>query len=271
MLYLAQLEDTKSLKALLERYPLGLESYAFGSAAALDCLPQTFTDFARDLQPFAQNGLSLHGPFLDLCPAAFDPMVRAATLRRFEDSYRAAAALGASRIVYHTGFYPQVYWPEVWEENSVFFWREFLRGKDASVQIHLENHYDPDWRPLRRVVEAVGHPAFSACFDSGHANVWSPLPAEEWLSGLGARAGHFHWHNNDGRRDGHLAPDNGTLDLLPLMERALRDCPSASWSLELCDAGQAVRSLQWLERHLPLALSRGVSSRETAAVRLSNQ
>ncbi len=246
MIYFAQLEDTRALQGLTERYHAGLESYAFGTSEALDDLPAAHAAFDAELRDCTKHGLSLHGPFFDLNPAAFDSLVRAATRSRFESCYRAARRVGATRIVFHTGFYPQVYWEETWRDNSIAFWKEFLGDKDASVAVHIENNLEKSFEPMARVIDAVAHPAFSACLDAGHANVCSEIPVEDWVSGLGGRIGHFHLHNNNGKEDEHRALDDGTLDMRALLELAAQRLPGASWTLEMRDAKSLERSARWL-------------------------
>ena len=69
----------------------------------------------------------LHAPFAELAPCAIDPLVREVTRTRYRQTVRLARELGVNRLVIHGGFVPQVYFPEWYIEQSVQFWREFLR------------------------------------------------------------------------------------------------------------------------------------------------
>lgn len=247
MIYFSQFEDIDALRGLSERYRAGLESYAFGTSEALDDLPAALAAFDAELGGCKKHGLSLHGPFFDLNPAAFDSLVREATRLRFEACYRAAQHISAARIVFHTGFYPQVYWEQSWQDNSIAFWKEFLADKDSSIAMHIENIYEKSFEPVARVIDTVAHPAFSACLDVGHAHVCSAQPVTDWIEGLGGRIGHIHLHNNSGKADEHRALDDGTLDMRALLERIVLRLPNASWTLEMCGAATLERSARWLE------------------------
>ncbi len=251
MIYLSQIDDLDLLGQLTAKYKLGLESYVFGTAEGLDNLAATHDLFNKDLRNLADHGLSLHGPFFDLNPAAFDSLVRQATWQRFSDCYQAAQQLGADRIIFHSGFLPLIYWEESWRENSVCFWREFLADKDDSIALHLENSFETSFENLARVIDEVGHPAFSICLDLGHANVASQVPLADWIKGLGGRIGHLHLHNNWGKKDQHLALTEGSLAILELLELIRLRLPQASWTLEHQTGEAMLDSISWLDRELP--------------------
>lgn len=73
--------------------------------------------------------LTLHGPFLDLNPAAYDSQIRQVTRLRFDQSYEAARELGVEKIIYHSCYYPQVYFLEGWAERVAEFMNQFLEGR----------------------------------------------------------------------------------------------------------------------------------------------
>lgn len=246
-IYLSQLEDFEEQKRLMQTYQVGFETYEFSMSHSLDDLQKSIERFAKEMAGGGSYGLSFHGPFLDLNTAAYDSKVRRATMERYEECYRAAKALNAKRIVYHSCFCPQVYWEESWMKNSLSFWKEFLQEKDDSIKIHMENLYDPDFTPLGRMVEEVGHPAFSLCVDVAHTNVFSRLPIEAWLEGLRGKVGHFHLSNNDGTADRHCALDEGTLDMEYVSQLLNRWYPDSSCTLEISSTMQAEHSLRLLD------------------------
>ena len=71
----------------------------------------------------------------------YDSLVRQATLRRFSQAYEAAQILGASRIVYHSGMIPTVYYLEGWAQRMADFWNHFLNGK-SGITVCMENVLD---------------------------------------------------------------------------------------------------------------------------------
>ena len=86
----------------------------------------------------------LHAPFAELAPCAIDPLVREVTRTRYRQTVRLARELGVNRLVIHGGFVPQVYFPEWYIEQSVQFWREFLRELPDGMTVALENVMEPE-------------------------------------------------------------------------------------------------------------------------------
>ena len=209
--------------------------------STLDNLFESVSRFMHRFGPVYGNGLSFHGPFIDLNPGAYEILLKSVTKTRFEQCYIAARMTGARKIVFHTGFYLGLYHMESWEQNTIDFWREFMSDKDESVQICLENYQDPSPESIARVLDAVNHPAFFACLDVGHANIWSEVPVKAWITCLGDRIRHLHLNNNDGKHDLHSALGDGTLDIPPLLEQLFKTMPATDWTLEMRDA-QAIES-----------------------------
>ena len=154
--------------------------------------------------------LTLHGPFLDLNPAAYDSQIRQVTRLRFDQSYEAARELGVEKIIYHSCYYPQVYFLEGWAERVAEFMNQFLEGR-SDIEVALENVLDPKWEPLKAVADQVEADNFGLCLDIGHANCYSAQPVEEWAQGLNPYLTHIHVHDNHGDRDAHLALGDGNL------------------------------------------------------------
>lgn len=244
--YLSQLEDPEAQLKLTGEYRVGLESYEFAAGDALDQLDASVARFRRALGPCCGYGLSLHGPFLDMNTAAFDWDIQRVTRKRYEESYVAAKRLGAERIVYHSCLQPMSYRADCWAERSIPFWKDFLKDKDDTIKIHMENLYDEEFWHMKRVVEEVAHPAFSLCLDVGHANVFSRLPISDWLKGLRGTIGLFHLSNNDGLKDLHGALDLGTLDMDAVLEYIRKWYPAAGCTLEIQGEEAARRSLELL-------------------------
>lgn len=258
--YLSQLEDPKAQLRLTGEYKVGLESYEFAAGDALDQLDTSIAWFCRALGPCCGHGLSLHGPFLDMNTAAFDEDIRTVTRKRYEQSYEAAKRLGADRIVYHSCLQPMSYRPDCWAERSIPFWKDFLKDKDDSISIHMENLYDEAFWPMKTVVEEVAHPAFSLCVDVGHANVFSRLPISDWLEGLLGTVGLFHLSNNDGLKDLHGALDCGTLDMDAVVEYIGKWYPDAGCTLEIQGEEAARRSLELLAERMRMTNGTGTVS-----------
>lgn len=249
-IYLSHLLEDNDLKTILQKYHVGIEIIEFGIGNCLDNKESTLRSYKERLNEIIQSpSLSVHGPFLDLCPASFDSLIKKVTMERFEASYSMAKEIGAKHIVFHTGFNKVVYFKKSWEENSKAFWKEFLYEKDESIKVHIENEYDDDYEHIANLIDGVNHPAFSACLDIGHANYCSKVPVDKWIDGLGRRIGHVHIHNNYGIKDNHNGVLNGNIPMLETLNKIDKVNKNASWTLEISKYDDIINSLNWLKEN----------------------
>lgn len=229
---------------LARREGLGLELTAFAYAPNLEDAAQFETAKAQ-LSGVARAWL--HAPFAELFPCAIDPLVRDVAKRRFRQTLDVAARLGISHLVVHAGFVPHVYFPEWFVEQSVNFWREFLRDAPETLCLALENVMEPSPEMLVEIVQQVDDPRLGLCLDVGHANSEvSRMPPLEWFAPMAPWLRHFHLHNNRGGDDLHAPLGEGTIPMAELLAAAQRLCPSASFTLESQDCAA---SLRWLKEH----------------------
>lgn len=156
----------------------------------------------------------LHGPFAEMFPCAIDPLVRDIAKTRFLETIQMAKRLSVKNIVFHGGFIPMVYFPEWFVEQSVIFWKEFLREAPEDFRIALENVMDPDPQMLVDIVKTIGDERLGLCLDIGHANSFvSKLPVYDWVLPMSPYLFHSHIHNNEGDKDIHAAICDGTIDI----------------------------------------------------------
>ena len=181
---------------MAEKYGLGLECDAFCTAANLED-PAVIRQAAGQMAAVGHR--VLHAPFNELCPAAIDPEVRRITRMRYEQAWAMAQRLGASRMVVHSGYIPLIYFPQWFVEQSVQFWKDFLRDKPADCRILLENVLEPEPDMDLELVRRVNDPRLKLCLDLGHANSQvSETPVEAWVRRWAPCLGHVHLHNNGG-------------------------------------------------------------------------
>ena len=191
---------------------------------------------------------SLHGPFGDLCPGSYDPLIREVTLNRFELACTFARQLECQDIILHHGFIPSTSSHAKWLQRCTAFWQGFLEDKEQSLRFHVENMLERDASLLAEVIDAVDDPRVDVCLDIGHCHCNSRETPIEWVERLGTRIGWVHLHNNHGESDEHLTLGEGTI---PMEEtcRALLECsPNAVWCLEALDDGLA-SSIEWMKAH----------------------
>lgn len=197
MIYVSHLLRDEEMKELVEELQVGVESIEFSISENLDHLSEYIKTYRKRLQFIGTRELTLHGPFLDLNPVAYDSRVRRVTMERFIQCYEAAQELGAKKIVYHTCYHPGIYFLIGWAERMEEFFHEFLADR-KDISIVLENVFDREWEPILEVKQRLPEPNFSLCLDIGHAHCMSPHPVEEWAQKLAGEITHLHVHDNHG-------------------------------------------------------------------------
>lgn len=215
MLYISHLLEDSEMRQMVSDTGMGVESIEFSIAENLDRMEEKIRLYEQRLDYIAgektKRNLTLHGPFLDLNPAAFDSLVQKATLERYEQCYRAAQILDAKKIIFHSCFIPAVYFPEGWALRAADFMNRFLDNKSDDIQILMENVWDPFPQLLREAAEQIAHPGFGICLDVGHAHCYSGRSCEEWIQMLMPFIRHLHLHDNLGDADSHMGLGNGNI------------------------------------------------------------
>lgn len=172
---------------------------------------------------FAAAGLrtSLHAPFADLNPGALEPLVLAATERRFAQTLDVAAELEAGMIVFHPGFDRWKYGglDHLWLERNLSFWPSLIdRAARLECPMALENIFEERPDTLLELLDRLDSPWLGHCFDVGHWHLFGKVSLADWFARLGPRMIHLHLHDNRGRGDDHLPPGDGKIDFSVLYE-----------------------------------------------------
>ena len=113
---------------------------------------------------------ALHGAFNELFPCAIDPLARKLAAYRYAQALELAARYGAGKVILHGGFSPKLYYPCWYVEQSVIFWREFLKTHPGKYEICLENVMEEEPETLLSIVSQVDDPRLRLCLDVGHVN-----------------------------------------------------------------------------------------------------
>ena len=246
-LFISQLLPYDGMRRVCAATGAGIELIDLSMADNLDDLEQTIRRIRREVDAFDRPPeVTVHGPFLDLNPSTWDSLIERSTERRFAQAYDAAQALGAKKIVFHTGFYPHANFIQGWAEREAAFFSRFMAGRTA-MQVALENLFDPRPEPLLEVWKRVNHPCFRLCLDIGHAHCYSRVPVTEWAETLLPALGHAHLHDNAGYDpsgdypDRHLALGEGSLPLAALFD-VLRRGRDITFAIECADEERVMRS-----------------------------
>lgn len=241
-IFISELLAPDELREFSKSY--GLELIRFSVADTLDRLGPAIQEVDYDCP------LTVHGPFLDLNPATWDSAARRVTTLRFHQAWCAARALGAEKLVLHTGFMPRANVIEGWAPRAADFFGEFM-ANHGDLLLALENVLDPFWEPIFEVWRRVRHPDFGLCLDVGHAHCYSLQAATAWAEGLLPALTHVHLHDNHGPRpldavaDEHLALGEGTLPLKPLMA-ILGQRSDLTYAIECASTDAVLRSIEAL-------------------------
>lgn len=182
----------------------------------------------------------LHGPFNELFPCAIDPMVRNIAKIRYRQALTLAKTYGIRRVVIHGGYNPRLYYPIWYTEQSVVFWKEFIREVPEDMTIVLENVMEEEIPMFLTILQQVEDKRLRMCLDVGHVNAYSVSSAMQWLEACAPYIDHFHIHNNHGDWDTHNDPDDGTIPMEQLLKAANSLCPHATATLEVMEGEPAV-------------------------------
>ncbi len=222
-------------------YGLGLEIAESCTAWNLDeKFPETDASVRQKLTGI--ENCILHAPFNELFPCAIDPKARELAAFRYHQAIAMADGYGATKVVVHGGYHPWIYFPEWYIEQSIVFWKDFLK-EDPGIQIVLENVLEPEIQWLPDIVKGVDDPRLRLCLDVGHVNAYSKHSVMDWLESWAPWLSHFHIHNNDGSWDTHSGLDQGSIPMKALLLRAGELCPEATYTLEV---SEATATAQWL-------------------------
>ncbi|MEW6002382.1 MAG: sugar phosphate isomerase/epimerase family protein [Nitrospirota bacterium] len=220
--------------------------------------PSDSLDIIRDSHIFGLKekldyhpALTVHAPFMDLSPGAVDSKVRAVTVERFLHIFKISEILNAETVVFHSGYEKWKYAQriDVWLEGSLITWKPFLtRAVEKGLKIAIENIFEDEPANLRLLMERMGSANFGICFDTGHFNLFSRIPLEEWLRQLKPYIIELHLHDNDRTADDHLAIGEGTFDFDSLFS-SLGD-RSLIYTIEAHTAEDAMKSMERLKKYI---------------------
>lgn len=224
-----------------EKFGFGLEIAQYCTAWNMDVEFERTDAQVQEMIRHCTRRL-LHAPFNELFPCAIDPKAGALAAERYRQALDLAKRYGARKVVIHGGYHPKIYYPQWYVEQSIRFWCEFLK-EEPGVQIVLENVLEEQPEMLADIVRKVDHPDLKLCLDVGHVNAYSKIPLSRWLEVWGPHISHFHIHNNDGSWDTHSGLEDGSIAMGAFLAEAERECPNASFTLELMDAEPSAR---WL-------------------------
>ncbi len=198
--------------------------------------------------------LSIHAPFMDLSPGAVDPKVRSITIQRFLQVFDIAEILEPVSIVFHSGYEKWRYSLNVrlWIEKSLKTWNIVSRkAAELNIKIAIENVFEDEPGSLRLLMEEIGSDRFGICFDTGHCNLFSTVPLDDWIGQLKPYILELHLHDNRREADDHMAIGDGTFNF-DLLFSSLKDKEDdLIYTIEGHTPEDVARSMRRLNKYLP--------------------
>ena len=247
--YISQLVETEKIKGILEKYDVGLEIVLFASPYCLDRQDEFIENYKEELGDlYGKIDISIHGPFVELCPGTRDELISKVTNYRMQQAYDVAKKMNAKYMVYHNGYYPNTYSYIEWMQNAPTFWQNFLQDKkDDGIKVHIENVFEDDYFILNELMEEIADDKTSMCLDVGHVSEYSKIDVMEWMKILNKYIKHMHIHNNCGDRDSHLGINKGDLDIMEILN-LVKD-KDITISLEITNLDELEESLEILYKN----------------------
>lgn len=167
-----------------------------------------------------------------------------ATARTIE----ACGRLGIPNIVVHSGGAGCYRYPQdrlAYYEAILPFYRQlFPYMEKYNVKVLIENGCKANQgaiysfrtaEDMRGFLDYAGHPLLGICWDTGHANLEENMDQYRELKALGSALTALHVQDNDGIKDEHIAPFNGTLDLDAIIQGLLAIDFQGYFTLEACN------------------------------------
>lgn len=235
---------------LLRKRRYDLEIYL--SAAVLDQLERDDLEALRESLDW-NPALTLHAPFMDMNPGAVDPMIRSVTQVRFRQLINAASVLKPRTAVFHAAYDRWRYGgrTDIWLNNSIDTWNKVMDSASGiGLRVAVENVFDEDPEALRMLIETIDNPDFGFCFDTGHFNIFSTVPMEQWFESLGKHLLEVHLHDNEGDADSHWAIGRGKINFGKFFALMREHSPVPVYTIEAHDADDIDVSLGQVKQFL---------------------
>ena len=139
------------------------KEYGVNLEIAEYCTAWNMDEKFSDIDPVVRKKLThsprslLHAPYNELFPCAIDKKARALAAERYRHAIALAKGYGSEKVIIHGGYQPMMYFPVWYTEQSILFWKEFLK-EEPGVELVLENvlEEEPDW--VLDIIKGVDDP-----------------------------------------------------------------------------------------------------------------
>jgi sugar phosphate isomerase/epimerase len=233
---------------LIISYRFNVEIY-FSSDCLDSCSPKEMSKVQKILE---KKGIlvSFHAPFMDLSPGGDDRLVREVTFKRMQQIVHLAGIFNPLVIVVHPGYDDLRYGDhvEAWIEQSAETWKRVIDSLSSNnTVIALENIFEKRPDTLHALIQSIDSPRFRYCLDTGHFNMFSEIPFEQWFDKLGSYLAEIHLHDNHGESDEHLGIGQGNFDFSLLFSLLETNDSSPLLTIEGKNKEEIIKSLNYLK------------------------
>lgn len=154
-----------------------------------------------------------HAPFMDMSPGGYDRSVRKITQEKLKKSVEIGCLLGAHACVCHPGYDK---WrfdgnEQLWLDGSIETWTEVLGVAGKDLLVLVENIFEETPDTFNALFDYFKEKNLWFCFDSGHFNLFSKAPLDDWLIPLKKKIREMHLHDNNRTFDDHLPIGSGSF------------------------------------------------------------
>ena len=163
----------------------------------------------------ANLSCTLHAPFFELSPGAFDENIRRVSRDKLKKAFALIPLFKPASIVCHLNYEEDKYGQrqEEWFHYSVETWQELLViAAQHQTPVMLENTYEYNFEQHDKMLKALDSPYARFCLDVGHVMAFAKNRWQDWLPALEPWLGQLHLHDNQGEADSHLAIGQGSFD-----------------------------------------------------------
>ena len=209
--------------------------------------------YYEDMLKNFNNGLAFHNVFFSAITVSEDYRIVETTKEKMRYGFMIANELGAKIVIAHLIWEPE-YREDVFTyymEKQLRFWDEFINfaeKKDILIVMENTNETRPDY--MLPIIEKANSPCFQINWDIGHANLFTEIPLEDWVSAFGKHLKYIHFHTNNGRYDQHVWNENGTINFDPIFSRIAENNLHTIFTTEIYEKRELKNALNFLKEKL---------------------
>jgi len=188
-------------------------------ADQLDTTPRSMFRSAAEKLHLNACGITLHGPFWDLCPGSSDRFVRQVSQFRYHQLFDLVEIFQPIQVVCHTGYDPNHHGDDYGSflERSLAIWEPIVgRAETYGVPLLFENVWEHGPELHRELFGHLNCHHWGFCLDVGHQHTCSNTPLPEWIEVLGSFLKEVHVHDNGGWGVDHLPVGQGSIDFVSI-------------------------------------------------------